>query len=452
MSHVGAHIHPLSERQRQIVTAISSRRNVYVVGGKGSGKSTGTAYGAAMLAYHWAPESAGLAFAPTWQQVKDLILERWQALAPRGLYEICTSGTKDIGPHIKVYHPREGAPSAVTLIYLRSGEAPKRVEGLTVGWAWGEEIQDCEELWDLAGDRIRDSGCPRLVRFGAGLPEQGWLEEVYDGIPDGRVDPETDSEWVACSTYDNEAYLPEGHIEKRRADLTDEEFNNRILGLFVSSADAVYPTWNRRVHVRPCPPDPALRLYGGVDFNNKPMSCVWLQRPGGEWRAVGEILRPGTTEEHAARMVAWCEERKFPHKNRERVILVPDASGSARQHATGKSDHEILRQAGFELDAPRANPAVKDRDNAVLRALKSAKGTVGLYVDPSCRGVIEAFGKLRNTGRERSPYSHPLDALGYPIARFSPVLEVPPVAPVSVPRPPVGSLFRRPGKTREYPL
>jgi hypothetical protein len=463
MARVGENLRPLSARQRQIVTAISSRRNVYAIGGKGSGKSTGTAYAAGMLSYYWAPNSNGLAFAPTWQQVKDLILERWQAVAPRGLYELCTSGTKETGPHIKVFHPREGKPPATSIIYLRTGEAPKRVEGLSVGWAWGEEIQDCEELWDLAGDRIRDANCPHLVRFGAGLPEQGWLEDVFEGIPDGVYDPETDSEWITCTTWDNQENLPPGFIEQRRRDLTPEEFRNRVEGKFVSSEDSVYPTFERRVHVQPCPSDPALKLYGGVDFNNRPMTCAWLHRPGGEWRIVGEVAKPGTTEEHAGRLVDWCEERSFtvlvstagaPAKRRpdpRRVVLVPDASGSSRQHATGKSDHEILRQAGFELDAPKANPPIKDRDNAVLRALKDAAGAAHLFVDPSCRAIIEAFSKLRQTGRERSPYSHLTDCVGYVLHRFAPVVTAPPMpAPVSVPRPSGAPAFRRPGKV--YPL
>lgn len=418
--HVGQLLRPLTEKQREIVDTIWIRRNVYVIGGKGSGKSIGTAYAAAMLAYHWAPQSDGLAFAPTWQQVKDLIIQKWIEVAPQGLYEICTAGDKKRGPHIKVFHGK-GFRKRVTVIYLRSGEAPKRVEGLSVGWAWGEEIQDCEELWDLAGDRIRDQNCPRLVRFGAGLPEQGWLEDIYEALPDGKYDPDTDTAWVHCTTYDNEQYLPPGFIASRVAQLTAQEVRNRVDGLFVSSSDAVYPTFDRRIHVRPAVYDPSLLLYGGVDFNNKPMSAVWLQRFKREWRAVGEVIEPGTTFEHADRLADWCTDRKINFKDPHKVVLVPDASGSSMQHA-GKSDHQILQQKGFHLDGPAANPHIKDRDNAVLRALMSG-GAPHLFVDPSCSKLITAISKLRRTGRSnpRNPYSHPTDCLGYVIHRFAPV-------------------------------
>lgn len=419
--HVGALLQPLTPKQRNIVDTIWIRRNVYVIGGKGSGKSTGTAYGAAMMAYHWAPESDGLAFAPTWQQVKDLIIERWCAVAPAGLYELCTAGTKDKGPHIKVIHPQPGRRPKYTTIYLRSGEAPKRVEGLSVGWAWGEEIQDCEELWDLAGDRIRDQHCPHLVRFGAGLPEQGWLEDVHEAIADGKYDPDTDTEWVHCSTYDNEVYLPQGFIASRMATLTEEEVRNRIDGLFVSSSDAVYPTFDRRIAVRPCVYEPMLPLYIGVDFNNAPMSAVMVQRASREWRVVGEVIKPGTTFEHADRLVDWCRDKHINYKDPRHCLVVPDASGSSMQHS-GKSDHQILQLSGFVLDGPAANPFIKDRDNAVLRAIFSG-GAPHLFVDPSCDKLITAMSKLRKTGRSnpRNPYSHPTDCLGYVIHRYAPV-------------------------------
>jgi len=438
--HVGAQLRPLTAKQRQIVDAVATRTNVYAIGGKGAGKSIGTAYAAAMLAYHWAPQSDGLAFAPTWQQVKDLIIQKWIEVAPLGHYEICTSGDKKRGPHIKVFH--KGQRKKVTVIYLRSGEAPKRVEGLSVGWAWGEEIQDCEELWDLAGDRIRDQSCPRLVRFGAGLPEQGWLEDVFEALPDGQLDPETDTEWVQCTTYDNEAYLAEGFIASRIASLTAEEARNRIEGLFVSASDAVYSTFERRVNVRPCPPELASPLYLGVDFNNNPMSGVFLQRPGIEWRAIGEVIKRGTTEEHAARLVAWCQDHGFHHKTAK---VVPDASGSSKQHATGKSDHEILRQAGFELCGPRANPPIKDRDNAVLRAIRRG-GKPYFFIDPSCSQLITALSKLRHTGRDRSPYTHPIDCVGYVIHCFDPVVPEASLVPLMASRPTAPQQFRRPSR------
>ncbi len=41
---VGELLLPLHERQKQIIDAIAHRRNVYIIGGKGAGKTTATAY------------------------------------------------------------------------------------------------------------------------------------------------------------------------------------------------------------------------------------------------------------------------------------------------------------------------------------------------------------------------------------------------------------------------
>jgi hypothetical protein len=443
-SGIGARLGPLTEYQRNAVQAVTRHRNAYLIGGKGSGKSTAAAYSAAYLAYRLCPGLPGLAYAPTWQQVKDLTLRSWREVAPEGLYEIKSSGDKDTGPHISVLVPRPGRPPLRSVVYLRSGEAPKRVEGLSVAWSWGEEIQDCEELWDLSGDRIRRSDAPHRVRFGCGLPEQGWLEEVYEALADGRHDAETDSVWLRARTSDNATYLPPGYVEERRRSLTAEEARARLDGLFVSSADAVYSLFDRRTHVRSCPVDPSLPLVVGVDFNNRPMSAAMLQRHGPEWWVVGDIVEPGTTQEHAQRIVAWCAARGVPLS---RVTVVPDASGKSLQHGGG-SDHGLLRAAGLSLSVPASNPPIKDRDNAVLRLLAPAAGAPLLWLDPSCVKTIEAMSKLRHTGRDRSPYSHPADALGYPLHRYAPAAAPPPApSPVSAPRPSSSSPWAsRPGR------
>src|SRR5690606_7477633 len=104
---------------------------------------------------------------------------------------------------------------------------------------------------------------------------------------------------------------------------------------------------------------------------------------------IGEIVTPGTTEEHAANLARRVEDlgiKKDPKKGFDPALVevIPDASGKSGSHS-GVSDHEYLRRAGFTLNAPSNNPLIKDRDNAVLGRLQNAKGERRLFFDPSAR-------------------------------------------------------------------
>jgi phage terminase large subunit len=105
---------------------------------------------------------------------------------------------------------------------------------------------------------------------------------------------------------------------------------------------------------------------------------------------------------------------------RKQLRIVPDASGAARS-TTGKSDHQILRDAGFRVKAPKKNPFVKDRINCVNGLLAPQEGSVQLMVDPSCKHSIETLeNHLYKEDSDppepdkESGLDHMADAIGYP--------------------------------------
>jgi hypothetical protein len=380
------------------------------------GKSVACAYAGWMLATKWERGLDGLFFAPTSGQLQRTLLKAWEETVARpGSYLVTRSGSN---PRIEI--PLPGG--RVSTIYLLSGEehAAARLEGLNLAWACGDELQDVEKgVWDRVIGRVRHKSAKLPRRFGAGLPESGtWLED------DLVTEPAPGVKWVQGQTADN-PHLNPGYLENLRRTLPLNLFRSRGLGLFSTPSGTVYPLFSREKHVKPCPYQPALQLRIGQDFNNDPMSSVLLQDVGPETWVVGELVEAGTTGEHAAKLAAWCEARgiqrvggRFPAS---RVVIVPDASGSSRQHATGTSDHAILQAAGFTLDGPLANPLVKDRDNAVLARLETADGVCRLFFDPSCRKTIAAFSGLKHKGRDRSEHSHPVDAAGYVVHRHHPL-------------------------------
>ncbi len=243
----------------------------------------------------------------------------------------------------------------------------------------------------------------------------GWFQRAYDR---GQGD---DPQWQSWQypSWTN-PFLHPDEIDAARRDMSELEFRQEFGAEFVGLPDAVYHNWRPQEHVKPCAPDLSSPLYVGLDFNNTPRVAVFIQRDKQEvFRVVGEIHHPyqATTDEHAAMVGEWLSSRGIKKGDRwTNTTAIADASGAAKQH-TGKSDHQAFKDAGFVLDVPGANPPIRDRDNAVLAQLKSAKGEIRLTVDPSCKHLIEAFNKFKHAGRDRSPWGHILDALGYVIYR-----------------------------------
>lgn len=242
----------------------------------------------------------------------------------------------------------------------------------------------------------------------------GWFQRLYERGQSG------DQQWASWQypSWSN-PFLPPDEIDVARRDMSELEFRQEFGAEFVGLPDAVYHNWRPSEHIAPCPLESGKPLLVGLDFNNTPRVATFLQRGADAvFRVVGELHHPyqSTTDEHAAMVAQWLSSRGIDHRKGGLVTCIADASGAAKQH-TGKSDHQAFRDAGFALDVPPANPPIRDRDNAVLAQLRNAKGEIRLLVDPSCRHLIEAFNKFKHQGRDRSPWGHILDALGYVIYR-----------------------------------
>lgn len=453
MSSIGWGLEPLSEKQQEIVAAIKYHSKVYAIGGKRSGKSTACGFAAAKMTWRWAPGSNGLMFAPTEAQLKDLNLAKWAESAPPHLYEIKADGDKDKGPHILCYHPRERGAPDTSIVYLRTEKAHKRIEGLTVAWAYGEEIQDCPLSWSLAQDRLSDKSAPHQALFGAGIPENGWLEEEYGEFKDGYYREDIDAVWVHCSTRDNQLYLPDDYIDKQAANLSPEEFEMRSDGHFRKAHGTIHPRFNKDIHVRRWDYVPGRKVWAGKDFNINPQTVGFSQEHDGQLHFFDEhYMRNASTPDHAQAIVEWCERHKIDHTDASQFAIIPDATGKARGRETFdlSSAHKILKQFGFHLNVPPENPRRTNRDETVNWALKAKDGRVRLLFDPRCKNIIKSISGIKEQGRDlpTNELSHWDDLVGYVVCRLYPVrAETPPPDPLSVSR---KTAKRRWGKF--YPL
>ena len=231
-------------------------------------------------------------------------------------------------------------------------------------------------------------------------------------------------EMVQASTLSN-PFLPDDYVDSLRASYPEQLIDAYINGHFVNlTSGSVYHSYDRER----CRSLETIRqgepLFIGQDFNvGKMASTIYVQRPNG-WHAVAELSDLFDTPD----VINVIRERYQGH----RIIVYPDASGKNRKTVgASQSDIALLEQAGFEIRAKAANPAVKDRVMAVNKAFESGKLWVNDYTCPSTARGLEQQAYDKNGQPDKTGgVDHQNDATGYPIAYEMPVVK--PIAQIPV--------------------
>lgn len=132
-------------------------------------------------------------------------------------------------------------------------------------------------------------------------------------------------------------------------------------------------------------------LHIGLDFNIGRMSAsvgIKTQEEGvKQLRIVSEFHNlmdtPAMIEAIGAR---------YPHRT---IIIYPDASGRSRKSIdASKSDIRLLRDAGWRINAPKKNPAVRERVLSLNTLFLNSEGERNLFVNTTtCPNLTEALEK-----------------------------------------------------------
>jgi phage terminase large subunit len=166
-----------------------------------------------------------------------------------------------------------------------------------------------------------------------------------------------------------------------------------------------------------------------MDFNVDNNSAAIAVRAGNILHCIDEIhLRGSNTDE-------MVNEIKTRYPNSQ-ITVYPDPAGAQRKtSAGGRTDHTILRAAGFSVKAPHGHNAVRDGINAVNAKLRSSSGEISLFVDPRCKYTIESFEKFTYKEGSSQPdkdsgYDHMADALRYLVDYLFPIRQQPQPLPI----------------------
>ena len=293
------------------------------------------------------------------------------------------------------------------MIYIGSGDHPSSLRGMNLAWAGIDEpfIQS-KEVFDQIMARVRHPEAEKREVFLTGTPES-----LNFGYQLTRRD-DLDMGVVVGSTLDN-PYLPREYIQSLLTAYSPEQIDAYLHGKFVNLTQGrVYYSFDREKHMMKRETD-GWEIGAGIDFNVDQLSACIFAHTKKEIAVIGEIRlkNAGTWD------LAEAIKKKYPG-----IRVYPDATGSARKTSASLSDHDILRQSGFQVMTRRANPRVRDRVNSVNRMLR--KELITFANCPTLIMDMEMNVWRNNDLDKRDPeQTHMSDALGYACHFLMPVIK-----------------------------
>lgn len=400
------------------------------VAGFGSGKTWVGCSGLSQHFWEFPKINAGY-FAPTYAMIRDIFYPTMEEVAfDWGLRTVAREANKEV-------HVYSGRQYRGTII-CRSMEKPETIVGFKIGralvdeldvlkkvkaqTAWRKIIARLRQLADGLANGIDVTTTPEGFQF---VYEQ-WVKAVRD-------DPTLAALYgmVQASTYDNELNLPADYISSLLASYPPQLIDAYLRGKFVNLlSGTVYHQYDRKLNNCFDSVQDGEAIHIGMDFNVGKMAAITHVRRAEMPRAVDEITGGYDTPD----MIRQIKERYWHHdgtsyqKTRE-VTIYPDASGGSRKSVNAsETDIRLLRDAGFRVSAPDANPPVKDRINSMNAMFCNAVGERRYMVNalrcPTYADHLEQqIWDDKGEPDKKSGADHTNDAGGYFIHRQYPLIK-----------------------------
>jgi hypothetical protein len=260
-----------------------------------------------------------------------------------------------------------------------------------------------------------------------GTPKgMNWAHDLYTMFEDYP------DEWASFQyTTIEGGNVKSEEVEAARRSLDERTFRQEFEATFETFSGRVFYAFDRKHNLlQYTPPDAQPELHIGMDFNVDNNSCVIAVRPNSTvLHVIDEIKLMGSNTDE---MVQEIRNRYPQH----RVTVYPDPAGSQRKtSAGGRTDHTILRAAGFTVKAPHGHNAIRDGVNAVNAKLRNSAGITSLFFDARCKYAIECLEKHTYKEGTSIPskdegWDHMNDALRYMVDYLFPIRQ--PVSPLPV--------------------
>lgn len=283
--------------------------------------------------------------------------------------------------------------------------------GIEIGNWWADEAAYNEyEAYLTIKGRLRDKRGKLQTLITTTPKGFNWVYDYFH--PSGEKNDPKRYKLITASSYTNK-HLPNGYLESLKNEYDEKLIEQELHGLFVNlTAGKAYYAFTRD-YVREYSRQMG-NFYIAMDFNVDPMTAIVFELVNDTICVFDEVfLRNSDTFQMA-------HELKIRGYSGGQVI--PDSTGGNRK-TSGKSDHIILKESGFNV-IPTFNPHVTDRVNNINRLLSKNR----IIISNKCVKLINDLEKVAWKGSDLDQktdklLTHISDCLCYAAWKLFPIKE-----------------------------
>lgn len=324
--------------------------------------------------------------APTYPMLRDV--------TQRTFFKWCD----DLGVRYSFSKSEEKVEIAGAVVLFRTADAPERLRGPNLNWAYLDEAAMMSELtWKVILGRLRvgePSAWVTTTPAGYNWVWKNWVN---------KNDPAY--ELIHASTRENK-YLVSGYLDDLVSNYTGEFAKQEIEGDFVAFEGLVYSEFARDVNVTKSAPLPAWDRMRSIDYGyQNPFVCLW-----------------GAVDEDG-RLVVYDEHYRTKTLIADHAAAIKGRAGTYRFTV---SDHDAQDSAELGTHGISTRPAQKDVIRGIqkvkARLIPQADGRPRLLIHERCTNLLREFGSYRwaeakegRNDREEpvKENDHAMDALRY---------------------------------------
>lgn len=307
----------------------------------------------------------------------------------------------------------------------RTMDNPANIIGFKIGRALVDELDvlktdKAEQSWNKIIARLRHKDKNIQNGIDVATTPEGF-KFTYERFSKSVAEkPELASTYgfIKASTYQNEKHLPDDYIQSLLDSYPKQLIEAYLHGEFVNLTSGQVYYFDDKKHITDAVHNKFESVHIGMDFNVRNMSAVVNVKRDGQLLAVGEFVNVLDTPT----MIDYIKER-YPGCS---IKIYPDATGANTSSKSASISDISLLSAEFVVDAPRKNPFIKDRVNAVNGAFEYSKTLINIEQCPRLAETLKQQIYDKNGMPEKSSDNNIddlNDSYGYIVNRIYPIVK-----------------------------